>query len=47
MHLSKLVLCDMDGTLLDSYKRLPLKLDGVINELASKGIAFGIASGRQ
>ena len=47
MHLSKLVLCDMDGTLLDSYKRLPLKLDDVINELASKGIAFGIASGRQ
>ena len=47
MHLSKLVLCDMDGTLLDPYKRLPLKLDGVINELASKGMAFGIASGRQ
>lgn len=41
------ILCDMDGTLLDSKKRLPEKLDPMISLLKKHGICFGVASGRQ
>lgn len=43
----KYVICDMDGTLLDSKKRLPQKLFSLITELKKKGVCFGVASGRQ
>lgn len=43
----KYVICDMDGTLLDSKKRLPSKLNKVIDELKKRDVIFGIASGRQ
>lgn len=43
----KYVICDMDGTLLDSDKRLPIKLNNVIAELKKQNVIFGIASGRQ
>lgn len=43
----KYVICDMDGTLLDSNKRLPNKLFAVIEELKKQNVCFGAASGRQ
>lgn len=43
----KYVICDMDGTLLDSQKRLPDKLPVLIEELKQRNICFGVASGRQ
>lgn len=45
--MKKLVLCDMDGTLLDSKRQLPKELDAVIKALKEKDVRFGIASGRQ
>ena len=33
----KLIACDMDGTLLDSQKRLPPELPEVIAQLREKG----------
>lgn len=43
----KLIACDMDGTLLDSKKRLPPDLHRVIAALKERGTAFAVASGRQ
>ena len=42
----KLIACDMDGTLLDSQKRLPPELPEVIAQLREKGVIFCVASGR-
>lgn len=42
----KLVLCDIDGTLLDSKKYLTDKTKEAIFDLKKQGILFGIASGR-
>ena len=43
----KLVASDMDGTLLDSKKRLPADLVPVVKGLKEKGATFVVASGRQ
>lgn len=45
--MKKLILCDMDGTLLNSKLELPKRLDQVIAALKLQDIRFGIASGRQ
>lgn len=45
--MKKLILCDMDGTLLNSKKELPIKFDKVVKELYKQDCALGIASGRQ
>ena len=43
----KLVASDMDGTLLDSQKRLPGDINEVVRGLKAKGVTFVVASGRQ
>ena len=43
----KLIAADMDGTLLDSQKRLPQELTAVVRALKERGVRFIIASGRQ
>ena len=43
----RMIAADMDGTLLDSRKRLPQGLFSVIRQLREKGIRFVVASGRQ
>lgn len=43
----KLILTDMDGTLLDDHKQLPDDIFEQIEKLSKQGIYFGIASGRQ
>ena len=43
----KLIAADMDGTLLDSQKRLPPELPALLAELKAAGIRFAAASGRQ
>lgn len=43
----KLVVADMDGTLLNSNKELSPKLFPIIERLHEKGIKFAVASGRQ
>lgn len=43
----KLVACDMDGTLLDSQKRLPADFPQVMTALKERGVCFAVASGRQ
>ena len=43
----KLIACDMDGTLLDSRKRLPPDLLPVLRALEARGVLFAVASGRQ
>ena len=43
----KLIACDMDGTLLDSQKRLPPDISSVIRALKEQGVLFAVASGRQ
>lgn len=43
----RLIACDMDGTLLDSDKRLPRDLPAALRALRSRGAAFAVASGRQ
>lgn len=43
----KLIACDMDGTLLDSQKRLPGDLFPVLAQLRERGTDFAVASGRQ
>lgn len=43
----KLILADMDGTLLNDNKELPEDIFKQINQLDKMGIKFGIASGRQ
>lgn len=42
----KLVLLDLDGTLLDENSKVPSNFDEVVNRLNEKGIKIGIASGR-
>lgn len=43
----RLVVVDMDGTLLDDEKRFPPGLDELLDELDSRGVLFAPASGRQ
>jgi len=43
----KYIAADMDGTLLDSQKRLPEELESVVRALRERGVRFIIASGRQ
>lgn len=43
----KLIATDMDGTLLDSEKRMPADILPVVRALREKGVSFVIASGRQ
>ncbi len=42
----KLVLCDLDGTLLTSNKEVSVQTKEAIHALRKKGILFGIATGR-
>lgn len=42
----KLIASDLDGTLLDSEKRLPSDFFDVLDELERRGITFAVASGR-
>lgn len=43
----KLIISDLDGTLLDSHGRLPKDFDSVMEELRKRKILFVPASGRQ
>ena len=43
----RLILTDMDGTLLDSQSRLPKGFDAMVATLKERGVMFGAASGRQ
>ncbi len=43
----KLILSDMDGTLLDENNQLPAEFDEVMAELHKRGVQFAPASGRQ
>ena len=43
----QLIACDMDGTLLDSDKRLPQDLFPALRRLREQGVQFAVASGRQ
>ena len=43
----KIIATDMDGTLLDSEKRLPKETGSVVRALRARGVRFVIASGRQ
>lgn len=43
----KLVVTDMDGTLLDDGRNLPKDIWNAIDQLHKKGILFAVASGRQ
>ena len=43
----KLILTDMDGTLLDEAGNLPAGFDAMIEGLKKRGVLFGAASGRQ
>ena len=43
----KLIATDMDGTLLDSEKRMPADILPVVRALKERGVSFVIASGRQ
>ena len=45
--MTKLIVSDMDGTLLNDNGELPEQLREVVLRLRSKGIEFAIASGRQ
>ena len=42
----KLIVCDLDGTILNDSKEIDPKLFNVIKQLRNKGIDFTIASGR-
>ncbi|MEG0751143.1 MAG: HAD family hydrolase [Oscillospiraceae bacterium] len=42
----KLIACDLDGTLLDSQKRLPDRFPGLIDALTERGVLFVPCSGR-
>lgn len=46
-HDIRLVVCDMDGTLLDAAKRIPDALWPLLDGMADRGIVFTPASGRQ
>ena len=43
----KLIAADMDGTLLDSQKRLPEGFFSLVHTLRERGVRFAPASGRQ
>lgn len=43
----RLIVTDMDGTLLDGERRLPRHFPAIANGLAERGIDWAIASGRQ
>ncbi len=43
----KLIACDVDGTLVDSRKRVPAGFPEAVRRLRDRGVAFVIASGRQ
>ena len=43
----KLIATDMDGTLLDSEKRMPRDIVRVVHDLRARGVRMIIASGRQ
>ncbi|RZJ65819.1 MAG: HAD family hydrolase [Flavobacterium sp.] len=45
--MTKLIVTDMDGTLLDDGRNLPENICEVIDELHKKDILFAVASGRQ
>ena len=45
--MTQLIAADMDGTLLDSQKRLSPDLLPLIRTLRARGIRFAAASGRQ
>lgn len=45
--MTKLVVTDMDGTLLDDGRNLPENIWNVIEQLHAKNIQFAVASGRQ
>lgn len=46
MKMIKLIASDIDGTLVNSEKKLPPDFDDVINALNKKGISFAVSSGR-
>ncbi len=43
----RLIVTDMDGTLLDGQRRLPPDFPALVQRLAARGIGWAIASGRQ
>ena len=43
----KLILSDMDGTLLDDEAKLPAEFDAMMAKLKDRGVMFAPASGRQ
>lgn len=43
----KMIICDMDGTLLDNQKKLPPHFNQIYKELYDSNIIFAISSGRQ
>ncbi len=43
----KLILSDMDGTLLDEEAKLPAEFDAMMKKLSERGVMFAPASGRQ
>ena len=43
----KMIICDMDGTLLDNQKKLPPHFNQIYKELYDRNIIFAISSGRQ
>lgn len=43
----KLIVVDMDGTLLNDQKEMPKNMVNVVRKLHEKGVKFAIASGRQ
>ena len=43
----KMIICDMDGTLLDNQKNLPPHFKQIYKELYDRNIIFAISSGRQ
>ncbi len=46
-NMIKLIVSDMDGTLLNSEKKLPYDIEEVMNKCIEHNIIFGIATGRQ
>ena len=43
----KLIMSDMDGTLLDTNGNVPAGFDNIIKELSKRNVIFAPASGRQ